>query len=101
MFVGYQAIGTLGRLILDGKKEVRILGQHYRIKAKIVRVNGFSAHADRDELFTWLSKLEAAPRKLFVVHGEAENSKALADYIGGKTNWDIMVPNYKDEVFLD
>ena len=101
MFVGYQAHGTLGRQILEGAEEVRILGQIYKVKAKIVRVNGFSAHADRDELFDWLSELKAAPRKLFVVHGETKSAKAFGDYVKDKTGWDVTVPEFKDEVILD
>jgi metallo-beta-lactamase family protein len=101
MFVGYQAGGTLGRRIVDGEKEVRILGQNYPVKANIVRIQGFSAHADRDELFAWLSKLKKAPRKLFVVHGEADSARSFADYVKDKTKWDVVVPDYQDEVVLD
>ena len=100
MFVGYQAIGTLGRRIIDGEKQVRILGKEYQVKAKVVRINGFSAHADRDELFKWLRELEAAPRRVFVVHGESKSAKAFGDYIRGNTGWDVSVPSYQDEVML-
>ena len=101
MFVGYQAVGTLGRRIVDGEKEVRILGQNYPVKAKVVRVNGFSAHADKEELFKWLSGLKKPPRKLFVVHGESESARQFGDYISRKTGWQVAVPAYQDEVILD
>lgn len=101
MFVGYQAIGTLGRAIVDGAREVRILGQMYPVKAKVVRVHGFSAHADKDELLKWLEELETPPRRLFVVHGESESAKAFGDYVKEQTGWDVSVPNYLDEVTLD
>ncbi|MCK5473353.1 MAG: MBL fold metallo-hydrolase, partial [Planctomycetes bacterium] len=101
MFVGYQAIGTLGRRIVNGEKNVRILGQKYEVAAKVVRVPGFSAHADRDEIFSWLGGLKKAPKKVFVVHGEADSAKALGEYITNKTNWNVSVPEYKDEVILD
>jgi metallo-beta-lactamase family protein len=101
MFVGYQAIGTLGRQIVDGKKEVRILGGMYPVKAKVVRVHGFSAHADREELLEWLTELEAAPRAVFVVHGESESSLEFGDYVRERTGWDVSVPAYEEEVVLD
>jgi len=100
MFVGYQAIGTLGRKIVDGAKEVRILGRIYPVKAKVVRINGFSAHADKDELLKWLRELEAPPRKIFVVHGEADSARSFGDYIAKQTGWDVSVPAYQDEIIL-
>jgi len=101
MFVGYQAIGTLGRRIVEGEKEVRILGETRQVKAKIVQIHGFSAHADRDELLNWLSSLKNHPKKIFVVHGEAESAKSFGAYIQEKTGWEVMVPEFKDEVILD
>ncbi len=101
MFVGYQAVGTLGRRIVNGEKEVRILGQDYPVIARIARINGFSAHADKEELFEWLSGLKKPPRKLFVVHGEAESANKFGDYIREKTGWEVVVPAYQDEVVLD
>jgi len=101
MFVGYQAIGTLGRQIVDGAKEVRILGEEYQVKAKVVRINGFSAHADKNELLNWLEELEAPPRRVFVVHGETESAKAFGEYVKEKTGWNVSVPDYQDEVNLD
>jgi metallo-beta-lactamase family protein len=101
MFVGYQAIGTLGRQIVDGARKVRILGRKYQVKARVVRVHGFSAHADRDELLDWLGELKAAPRKLFVVHGESESALSFGDYVREKKGWAVTVPEYSDEVVLD
>jgi metallo-beta-lactamase family protein len=101
MFVGYQAVGTLGRRIVDGDKEVRILGQEYPVKARVVRINGFSAHADKEELLQWLSGLKRPPRKLFVVHGESESALHFGDYIWRETGWKVDVPAYQDEIVLD
>jgi metallo-beta-lactamase family protein len=101
MFVGYQAVGTLGRQIVDGAKEVRILGETHPVKARIVRVHGFSAHADRDELLEWLMGLEAAPRAVFVVHGESESSLEFGDYVRERTGWDVSVPAYEQEAVLN
>ena len=101
MFVGYQAVGTLGRSIVDGSKKVRILGSRYPVKARIVRIEGFSAHADRDELLNWLKGLKVPPRGVFVVHGEAESAKAFGKYVRKTTGWKVTVPAYQDEVVLD
>jgi metallo-beta-lactamase family protein len=101
MFVGYQAIGTLGRRIVDGEKEVRILGQQYPVNARVAQIHGFSAHADKEELLEWLSALKKPPKKLFIVHGEAESAQHFADYIKEKTGWSASVPAYKEEVILE
>ena len=101
MFVGYQAVGTLGRRIVNGEEEVRILGQDYPVNARIARINGFSAHADKEELFEWLSGLKKPPRRLFIVHGESESANKFGDYIREKTGWQVTVPAYQDEVILD
>jgi len=101
MFVGYQAVGTLGRRIVDGEKQVRILGQECPVKARVARVNGFSAHADKEELLEWLGSLKQPPRKLFVVHGESESALSFGDYVREKTGWEVVIPEYQDEVVLD
>jgi len=101
MFIGYQAVGTLGRIIIDGKKRVRIMGQQYRVKANVEQIYGFSAHADRDELMNWMAELKSAPKKVFVIHGEQESALAFSKHITNKTGWDVMVPEYRDEVVLD
>jgi len=101
LFVGYQAEGTLGRQIVDGAKEVRIQGQMRPVKAGVVQINGFSAHADRDELLRWVSGLRKPPRGLFVTHGEPDIARHFADFLKEKTGWKISVPSYQNEVVLD
>jgi len=101
LFVGYQAIGTLGRHIVEGAKNVRILGQEHRIRAKVIQIHGFSAHADRDGLLRWLSGFKRAPKHLFVTHGESQVANYFGDFLREKVGWEISVPKYLDEVFLD
>ena len=101
MFVGYQAVGTLGRQIVDGKKQVRILGRMHPVEAEVVRIHGFSAHADRDELFKWLTRLKKPPKRLFVVHGELESARSFGDYVRQETGWEVTIPAYQDKVVLD
>ena len=101
MFIGYQAVGTLGRIILEGAKKVRILGQEYPVNANIVKINGFSAHADRNELFNWISTLKTTPRCVFVVHGEAESANSFSEFLSKKTGWPTQVPTYGETIDLD
>lgn len=100
LFVGYQANGTLGRQILEGAKEVRILGRMHPVEARIGKINGFSAHADRDELLRWLSGLQRPPRHVFVTHGEPAAAHHFANLLVEK-NWKASVPNYNDQAILD
>jgi len=101
LFVGYQAVGTLGREIVNGAKKVRILGQHYPVRARVAQINGFSAHADRDELLRWLSSLHKSPRRLFVTHGESSASQHFAALVRDKKGWEVAVPEYQEEFLLD
>ncbi len=101
LFIGYQARGTLGRIILEGKKEkIRIHGQHFEVRARIEKINGFSAHADREELTDWLASIKK-PRHLFVTHGEEEAATDFAEHIQKKTGWSVSVPSYLDEAELE
>jgi metallo-beta-lactamase family protein len=101
LFVGYQAVGTLGRRIVEGEKEVRILGQQYPVKANVVQLHGFSGHADRNMLFRWLSALKKPPRQVFVVHGEEDSARSFAEFVTEQTGWQISIPDYGDEVILE
>jgi metallo-beta-lactamase family protein len=101
MFVGYQAIGTLGRLILDGVKNVRIHGQQYRVRARITQIHGLSAHADRDELLRWISALSVKPRHIYVTHGESEAAEEFRKFLVEKTGFKASVPAYGDKVKLE
>jgi len=101
LFIGYQAIGTLGRHIVDGAKKVRILGQHYPVRARIEQIHGFSSHADRNELFRWLDGLDSTPRRVFVVHGETVAAQRFGEFLREKKGWDISVPEYGSEALLE
>lgn len=77
LFVGFQARGTLGRVILDGAKRVRISGEDINVRAQIRRIDSYSAHADRDELHAWISGRRPVAGGLFLSHGESEAVAAL------------------------
>jgi metallo-beta-lactamase family protein len=101
LFVGYQAIGTLGRLILDGVNPIRIFGEEQGVKAQIEKIDGFSAHADQNELLRWITALKKAPRRVFITHGEPDAANAFKKFLTGKTGWNCTVPEYQQEVVLD
>jgi metallo-beta-lactamase family protein len=94
LFVGYQAAGTLGREIVDGAGQVRILGQKFNVRAKVVRINGFSAHADKNELARWAAGLKRPPRCIFVTHGEPEAAQKLAEHLRQAQSGEVVVPEY-------
>jgi len=100
LFVGYQAAGTLGRIILERPEEVRILGQVRRVRARIEKINGFSAHADKDELLKWVTGMKKAPAKVLIVHADkdvaADFSATLQKHMPGE----VIVPEYLETVSL-
>lgn len=101
LFVGYQAAGTLGRRIVEGEQEVRILGEQRPVRARIEQIHGFSGHADRDELLRWVSGLKRPPRGVFVIHGEQDAARSFGGFLGSQTGWPVHVPAYGDEAVLD
>ncbi len=79
LFVGYQAVGTLGRSIIEGAKEVRLFGESVEVRAQIKQLVGMSGHADKEGLLEWISAFEEKPKKVFVVHGEDSVCTAFAE----------------------
>lgn len=70
VFVGYQAQGTLGRMLLDGVKTVKLFGEEVAVNAEIYNFGGLSAHADQSGMLKWLGEVPKKPKKVFLVHGE-------------------------------
>lgn len=102
LFVGYQAEGTLGRLILNGVTPVRLFGQLYPVHAKLEHISGFSAHGDRSELLQWLSRIGTqAPRNVFVTHGEPETARHFAETLRHEKKISASVPKYGEVAILD
>lgn len=100
LFVGYQAEGTIGRLILDGEKSVRILGEEIAVKADIKNIECYSAHADQIGLIEWVKKFVEAPREVFIVHGEPESSNTLASLLMMELGLKATVPTWRQVVDL-
>ncbi|MCA9150491.1 MAG: MBL fold metallo-hydrolase [Planctomycetales bacterium] len=95
LFVGYQAHGTLGRLILEGTPEVRIHGQSCKVRAKVQQIYGCSGHADRSGLLFWASHFKQAPRRVFLTHGEEKAAQSLADALVANHHWNVLIPDYE------
>ncbi|HUU85721.1 MAG TPA: MBL fold metallo-hydrolase RNA specificity domain-containing protein, partial [Phycisphaerae bacterium] len=101
VFVGYQAAGTLGRLLVDGRDVVRIHGEKREVNARVTQIHGLSAHADQKDLLRWIGHLEAPPRRVFLTHGEEESITRLGEEIGSRLGWSVEVPAYQDEYELE
>ncbi len=100
LFIGYQAEGTRGRTIRDGRDAVRMFGQDVPIRARVEHIDGFSGHADYREILAWLMGFNKHPKRVFLVHGEPPAAAALADHIRRQFHWDVTVPAEGDAVLL-
>lgn len=99
LFVGYQAEGTLGRAIVDGAKRVRISGRDFAVRARIRRIESYSAHADRNGLIHWIEARRPIRGSLFLDHGEETAIRSLRDAVSGKVG-DVVVPEIGERYLL-
>jgi len=100
LFVGFLAEGMRGKLLHDGKKEIKMLGEIVPVRARIRTIDGFSAHADQGEVLRWLRNFKRPPRKTYIIHGEPPASAALAQLIEEKLKWNAEVPKNGQRVLL-
>ena len=98
LFVGYQAKGTLGRIILEGAKSVNLFGEEIEIQAEIRRLAGISGHADNNGLLKWIGSFEKKPEKVFVIHGEDSVCQVFTDRLRNEMHLDAGAP-YSGTVF--
>ena len=99
IFVGFQAKGTLGREIIEGKKLIKIYHEPIRVAAKIYTINGFSAHADQKELIEWMRELEELDR-IFLVHGEYEIQEEFKKVIKKRMHKKAHIVEFKEKIYL-
>lgn len=92
VLVGYQAAGTRGRDLANGAATLKIHGRYVPVHAEVVTVDGFSVHADADEVLGWLALAPAPPAAVYVVHGEPQASATLAGRIRAELGWTAVVP---------
>lgn len=101
LFVGYQAAGTLGRVIRDGTNPVRIFGQWLSVRAEITAIDGFSAHADLDGLLEWYAALDGTPRCTYVVHGEETAALSFGEALRERFGGNVEVPRLEQSYTLE
>jgi metallo-beta-lactamase family protein len=100
LFVGYQAAGTRGRLLVDGATELKLLGRIYNVAARVETIDSMSAHADVDEIMRWLSGFTRPPRMTYLVHGEPDALAALASTITARLGWPVHIAMHREHVDL-
>lgn len=98
LFVGYQAVGTRGRALQEGKPSIRLHGREIDVRARIETLDSLSAHADRGEIRSWLARGRHRPGKVYLVHGEPDASRALAASLAERFGYDVEVPDYLSKV---
>ncbi len=101
LIVGYQAEHTLGRKLVERRPEVPIFGEPTRLRAEVVVINELSGHADQGELIAWIKPHAKALKRVFLVHGDVEQSQPLAAVIRETYGIDVVVPDRGDSFLLD
>ena len=99
LIAGFQAIGTRGRTLIDGARELRIHGRDIPVRAAVRRVDGLSGHADRGEIGRWLAGMPA-PARTFLVHGEPRALQGMAHYLQETRGWAVHIPRHGETVDL-
>ncbi len=104
VFVGYQAVGTLGRKIVDGAESIRLFNDDLAVAAKVFTINGFSAHAGQSQLLDWILPMSKAGSRIVLIHGEPKAQEALADLIKKNSSRDdveVFIPDYLEDMTLE
>ena len=100
LIIGYQVQGTLGRALQDGIKHIRIHGEPIEVRANIINLNSYSAHADQPKLLYWLAQMKANVKKVFLVHGEDSAKQALQTKINDELGLSTHIPINNKEIKL-
>ncbi|RPH60309.1 MAG: MBL fold metallo-hydrolase, partial [Burkholderiales bacterium] len=100
VFAGFQAPGTRGAHLVGGAREVKIHGEWHAVRAGVTQLDGFSAHADGDELIAWMRGFHSAPKQVYVTHGEPEAADRLRVRIETELGWRARVPEHLETVEL-
>ena len=100
VLTGYQAVGTRGRSLQEGARELKVLGQYVRVRAEVVLDDTFSVHADADELVSWLDRLARPPEVVYLVHGEPASRDALAQRVREHLDCAVALPRLGERVVV-
>ncbi len=100
VFVGFQALGTTGRKIVEGAKTVRLFNEEIAVKAKVYTINGFSAHAGQSQILDWLGHFQTREMKIILIHGEYKAQQILAELIRKRLGCEVCIPDYLEEITL-
>lgn len=92
LLIGYQAEGTRGRKLLEGATEIKLRGRYYDVHARVIEIQGLSAHGDQTDLVNWLSNLSPKPKEVFLVHGENQAADELRIKIQEKYAVPVRIP---------
>ncbi|MFW6324038.1 MAG: MBL fold metallo-hydrolase RNA specificity domain-containing protein [Desulfovibrionales bacterium] len=100
VFVGFQAMGTTGRKIVDGAETIRLFGEKVAVKARVFTIGGFSAHAGQSQILEWLGNFRNPGMEVFLVHGEYKAQKTLRGLIEDRYGYKVHIPGFLHECFL-
>lgn len=101
LLAGYQAGGTRGAALSAGARTLRMFGREVLIRAEVVQLQGFSGHADADELLAWMRTAPSAPGVVYVTHGEPDAADALRARIQRELGWRARAPEHLEQVLLE
>lgn len=100
VFVGHQAAGTRGQLLIDGAKSIRIFGEFIDVQCSVRHIESLSAHADKDELIAWISQVASPPKVTYIVHGEPTAAESMCNAIETRLGWPVDIAGHGETVLV-
>ena len=100
LFMGYQGEGTRGRAIMEGSQEIKFFGAYKKVKCQIKSISSLSAHADQNEMVSWLKNFTDKPKAIFLNHGESHQTDALRVKIKHELDWEVKMPEMNESFIL-
>jgi metallo-beta-lactamase family protein len=101
LLAGYQAEGTRGRALLEGARELKMFGHYWPVNLQLRHIEGLSAHADQNELLSWLGDMTAEPKHTYIVHGERDQAETFRKKLREVKGWEADIPEMNQTATLD